>query len=248
MLLLFLRTSGILIGSPVFGRKFVPNLEKIGFCAILSFVFLGSLKEPAQYTSYDNLAQYVFICISELAFGAAMGFVLTTMFDLTLTAGGIMDYQIGFTMAGMYDTTAAAQSSLTGSLINFMLLLSFFMTNGHLKLIEILYNSINLIPIGSAHVSTAVLSVAIEVVSKSFVLAIIVSLHVIAAGIMMEIALGVVVRTVPQLNMFVVGIPIKIILGLSVMMLSMTVFYNFTTVIFDNSFTYIGQMFDSMRS
>jgi flagellar biosynthetic protein FliR len=177
-----------------------------------------------------------------------MGYVLTVMFDLTLTAGGIMDYQIGFTMAGIYDINAGTQTSLTGSLINFMLLISFFAVNGHLKLIEILYNTIEYIPIGKAGLSPDIMYVAAEILSKSFVLAVMVSMPVLAAGLMMEIALGVRIRTVPQLNMFVVGIPLKIIIGLSVLLLSMTVFYNYTRVIFDNSFYYIGQMFEYLRT
>ncbi len=248
MLLLFLRTSGILIGSPVFGRKNVPNMTKIGFCAMLSLVFLSSFKAPDAYPSYDNLIQYTLICFRELLFGAAMGYVLTVMFDLTLTAGGIMDYQIGFTMAGMYDINAGTQISLTGSLINFMLLISFFAVNGHLKLIEILYNTIEYIPIGRAGLSPDIMYVAAEILSKSFLLAVMVSMPVLAAGIMMEIALGVMIRTVPQLNMFVVGIPLKILLGLIILLLSMTVFYNYTSVIFDNSFYYIGQMFENLRT
>jgi flagellar biosynthetic protein FliR len=248
MLLLFLRTSGIMISSPVFGRKNVPNMAKIGFCAMLSLVFLSAAREPAVYPSYDSLIRYALVCARELAFGLSMGFVLTAMLDLALTAGGIMAYQIGFSMAGIYDPQTATQASLTGSLLNYMYLLSFFAVNGHLKLIEILNNTIEFIPIGAARVSPAIMSVAAEVASKAFLLAVMVSMPVLASGIMMEVALGIIIRTVPQLNMFVVGIPIKILLGLGVLLLSMTAFYGFSTTIFDNAFSYIGRMFENLRA
>ena len=237
-----------MIASPIFGRKNVPNMLKIGFCAMLTLVFLSGVKRPDMYPVYNNLIQYTLICVKELLFGAVMGYTLTVMFDLTLTAGGLMDYQIGFTMASMYDSQAATQSSLTGSILNFLLLLNFFSVDGHLKLVDILYKTLDLVPIGYAKISPAIMWVAAEVVSKAFLLAIMVSMPVLAAGMTMEIALGVIIRTVPQLNMFVVGIPLKIVLGLTIMIMSMTMFNDFLRDIFSTAFNFMGSMFEYMRS
>lgn len=237
-----------MIASPIFGRKNVPNMLKIGFCAVLTLVFLRGLKEPDMYPVYTNLAQYTLICICELLFGAVMGYTLTVMFNLTLTAGGIMDYQIGFTMAGIYDAQAATQSSLTGSLLNYLLLINFFAVNGHLKLVDILYKTMDLVPIGYSQISPAIMYVAAEVVSKSFLLSVMVSMPVLAAGMVLEMAMGILIRTVPQLNMFIVGIPLKIVVGLTIMILSMTLFNDFLKDIFNMTFNYMGTMFEYMRS
>jgi flagellar biosynthetic protein FliR len=148
--LLFVRVSGILLSSPIFGRKNVPNVAKIGFCAVLTLVFLMGAPEPSAYPTYRTLLEYVLICVRELLFGAAMGFVLTAMFNLTLTAGSIMDYQIGFSMASMYDPQENAQSPLSGTLFNVMLLVTFFAMDGHLKLIEVLFRTIEAVPVGTA--------------------------------------------------------------------------------------------------
>jgi flagellar biosynthetic protein FliR len=86
--------------------------------------------------------------------------------------------------------------------------------------------------------------VAAEVMSRSFVLALMVSMPVLAAGMMMEVALGAMIKTVPQMNMFVVGIPLKIIVGLIAMILTLAVFSDCTKGIFTKTFDYIGLMFD----
>jgi len=246
--LLFLRVSGILIGSPVFGRKNVPNASKIGFCAILTLVFMMGAPSPQEYPSYQHLLEYVFICLRELLFGAAMGFVLTVMFNLTLTAGSIMDYQIGYSMANIYDAQNNTQTPISGTLFNLMLLVMFFALDGHLKLINVLYRTIEAVPIGTAMAPPQIMWVAAEVMSKAFVMSVMVAMPVLAAGMLMEVALGATIKTVPQLNMFVVGIPFKIIVGLLVLGLTLTVFADFTKVIFTTAFDYIGIMFDYLGS
>jgi flagellar biosynthetic protein FliR len=244
--LLFIRISGLLISSPIFGRKNVPNVAKIGFCAVLTAVFMAGLEPPAVYPVYDRVPDYVLVVIRELGFGVAMGFVLTAMFNLTMTAGAIMDYQIGYSMASIYDYQNNTQTPISGSLFNIMMLLLFLMVNGHLKLIEIIYRTVEAVPIGSAMTPPDILWIAGEVMAKSLVLSVMVAMPILAAGIMMEVGMGAIIKTVPQLNMFVVGIPLKIIIGLIMMLLTFSVFANFTRDIFAMIFDYIGLMFERL--
>jgi flagellar biosynthetic protein FliR len=148
--LLFIRISGLLISSPIFGRKNVPNIAKIGFCAVLTVVFMSGVPAPSAYPVYDSLPIYALTVVRELAFGVAMGFVLTAIFNLTMTAGAIMDYQIGYSMASIYDFQSNAQTPITGSLFNILMLILFLMYDGHLKLIEVIFNTVEAIPIGTA--------------------------------------------------------------------------------------------------
>jgi flagellar biosynthetic protein FliR len=246
VLLLFVRISGLLISSPIFGRKNVPNIAKVGFCAVLTVVFMSGLPAPASYPVYVNLLEYALILIRELVFGVAMGFILTAMFNLTFTAGAIMDYQIGYSMASIYDLQNNTQTPISGSLFNIMMLLLFLMYDGHLKLIEVIHKTITAIPIGMAMAPADILWVAAEVMTKSFILSVMVAMPVLAAGVLIEIALGAIIKTVPQMNMFVVGIPVKIIVGLIVMLLTFSLFANFTKDIFTMIFDYIGIMFNQL--
>lgn len=245
--LLFIRVSGILISSPIFGRKNVPNMLKIGFCSLLTLLFILGTREPEEYASYQNLLEYILICLRELLFGVSMGFILTVMFNITFTAGTIMDYQIGFSMASIYDLQSNTQTPVSGNLFNIVLLVMFFAYDGHLKLIEVVYRTIEAVPVGTAMVPSEIMWVAADVMSSSFILAVMLAMPVLAAGIMIEIALGVIIKTVPQLNMFVVGIPLKLIVGLMMLILTLALFINFTKDIFTKTFDYIGVMFEYLE-
>ena len=242
--LMFIRVSGILISSPIFGRKNVPSMSKIGFCVILTIVFVMSVPEPSVFPVYRNMLEYGLVCVKELLFGVAMGFVLTTMFNVVMTAGAIMDYQIGYSMASIYDPQNNTQTPVTGSFFNIMLIVSFFSLDGHLRLIEVLYKTVEAVPIGAAAAPPAIMWVAAEVMSSAFVLSVMVAMPVLAAGLVLEIALGAMIKTVPQMNMFVVGIPFKIILGLLMLTFSVTIFADFSKSIFNKAFDYIGIMFN----
>lgn len=242
--LLFIRVSGIMIGSPVFGRKTLPNPAKIGFCGVLTVVFIACVPAPQAYPVYLNLLDYAMVCLRELLFGAAMGFVLTTMFNIAMTAGSMIDYQIGFSMANIYDPENNAQTPLSGNFLNIMLLVAFFLMDGHLKLIEVLYRTLTAVPVGTAMAAPDILWAAAEVMSRAFMLSVMVAMPVMAAGIMTEVALGVMIKTVPQMNMFVIGIPLKIIIGLVAMLLTLTAFADCTKWIFTKAFDYIGVMFE----
>ncbi len=247
LMLLFLRVSGLLIGNPIFGRKNVPGMLKIGFCFILTLVFATALPIPESYPVYTHIMGYALTCIRELMFGLAMGFVMTAMFNLVITAGSMMDLQIGFSMVNIYDPQDNTQLPISGSTFNIMLIILFFGMDGHLRLIDILYATISEIPIGSAMIAGDIAWVAAEVMSSSFALSTMMAMPVVAAGLLLEIGLGIIIRTVPQMNMFVVGIPLKIVVGLIVLMGTFAIFVGFSREITDQMFGYIETMFQYFR-
>lgn len=248
LFMLFLRVSGLLIGSPIFGRKTVPSVAKIGFCLTLTMVFMTALPAPKVYPVWTGVIDYTLLCARELLFGLAMGFVMTTMFDLVLTGGSIMDIQIGFSMSSLYDPQSNTQTSITGTLFQILLLVLFFGMDGHLRIIDVLYATIQEIPIGSAMMSKDIVWVAARAMSSSFVLSMMMAMPVVAASIMMELALGAIIRTVPQMNMFVVGIPLKIIVGLLVLAGTFYLFLDLSKVITSQMFSLIDQMFACLGS
>lgn len=247
MLLLFLRVSGLLIGSPIFGRKNVPNIAKIGFCGILSVLFLYGAGMPETWVSYRTVLEYALTCVRELLFGFAMGFVLSAMFAVALTAGGMMDTQIGFSMVSVYDPQNNTQAPVSGNLLNIMLIVLFFSMDGHLKLIGMLYRTLETVPIGHAVPAMQIALTAVEVMSQSLVLSVMVAMPVVAAGLVLEFALGAMIKTVPQMNMFVVGLPVKIIVGLLVLGGALTVFADFSKGIFGMAFDFIDKMFGYLQ-
>lgn len=245
-LLLFLRVSGILIPSPIFGRKNVPKIVKVSFCLALTWLFLSAFPFPENWTGAASLPGYFLMCAKELLFGAAMGFIMTMFFDLVYSAGQLMDMQIGFGIVSVYDIQNNSQVPVVGNLLNLVLLILFYGVNGHLKIIAILYSTIEKVPIGHVVVGTNIVMAIWEAFSLSCVLAVMVAMPLLAAGIAMEIAMGVLIRSVPQINMFVIGIPVKLFVGLAVFAALVPFFADFSRTIFSQMFTAVENAFSTI--
>ncbi|MGE4484079.1 MAG: flagellar biosynthetic protein FliR [Oscillospiraceae bacterium] len=245
VLLLFLRVSGLIMPSPIFGRKNVPNRIKIAFCTLLTYLFLTACPIPEQGIEASTLLGYFLMCAKELLFGLSLGFVMTMFFDLVYSAGQLMDMQIGFGIVSVYDIQNNSQVPVVGNLLNIILLILFFGVNGHLKLVSIIYSTIERVPIGHVQINTDIAAVVMAVFAKSFVLAVMVAMPLLASGIVLEFIMGVLIRAVPQINMFVIGIPVKIFVGLLVLAASVPVFVGLSNTIFTAMFSAAEKVFDT---
>ena len=240
-ILMFLRVSALIISSPIFGRRNLPNLLKICFCILVTYVIF-SAGAQTQQIHYASIIEFVFLCIKELLFGLVMGYVTTLFFSLVQTAGQVMDMQIGFGMVNVFDVQSNISIPVTGNLYTMVLLITFFGVDGHLQLIYIVRSTFTGIPAGAVVLNPMLGMTALEVFSLAFVLAINVAMPLIASGLLGEVVLGFIVRAIPQMNVFVVGIPLKILLGFLILLVVLPVYVSFTGVIFDNMFQSIDRM------
>jgi flagellar biosynthetic protein FliR len=242
-LLLFLRVSGLIWPSPVFGRKTTPAPVKICFIFVLTFIMLLAFPVPQGSVVSRTIVEYTVTCLKELLFGLSMGFVTSLFFNLVYSAGQIIDMQIGFGIVSVYDIQNNTQVPVTGNILNIVLLIVFFCIDGHLKLISILYFTFAKIPVGHVLLSMNFISVLLEAFSLTCVLAVMVAMPILAAGLILEISMGVLIRSVPQMNMFVIGVPIKIVVGLLVLLISLPVFVGFSNTVFAEMFQAIEKVF-----
>lgn len=240
-ILMFLRVSSLIISSPIFGRKNLPNTLKIGFCLLIAYVIYSSTAD-IKAIHYGSIIEFVLLCMKELLFGLVLGYVTTLFFSIVKTAGQVMDMQMGFGMVNVMDVQNNVKIPVTGNLLSIVMLLSFFSVNGHLKLIYIVKATFTNIPVGAVRLNPLIGLTTLEVFVLAFVLAINVALPMIAAGLLGEVLLGVIVRAIPQMNIFVVGIPLKIILGFMMLLLIIPIFVNFSGTLFDHMFESIDRM------
>lgn len=245
-LLLMLRISALIFTSPIFGRRNIPSLIKIGFCLLLTYILYAAYPPKAPLEYGGDVLVFAFMCVKELAFGLIMGFVTTAFFNLVFTSGQIIDMQMGFGMAGVMDAQNEIQVPMVGNLLNIILLIAFFGVNGHQQLIRILAATVEQIPLGHVVISPNIAFAATEVFALSFLLAVNVAMPVIAAALLGQAAMGILLRTVPQMNVFVVGIPLQIIIGLVILMVMIPVFVAFSGTIFTNMFSGIEQLFSGL--
>ena len=245
-LLLMLRVSALIFTSPIFGRRNIPAMVKIGFCLLLTYILYVSYPMAAPLDYGGSVFVYGFMCLKELAFGLILGFVTTAFFGLVFTSGQIIDMHMGLGMAGVTDVQNEIQVPMVGNLLNLILILAFFGVNGHQMLIRILSITVKQIPLGQVVISPDIGLAAAEVFALTFLLAVNVAMPVIAAALLGEVAMGILLRTVPQMNVFVVGIPVKLLIGLLMLLVMMPVFVGFTGTIFSNMYTAIEQLFSGL--
>jgi len=241
-ILLFFRVTALVVSSPIFGRKTLPNALKIALCLVIAYIVFSAYP-AAPSIQYGGIFGYALLCIMELLFGLVLGYVTTLFFSVVQTAGHVIDMQMGFGMVNVFDVQNNVSMPVSGSLLNIVLLVTFFSVNGHLQLVRILIGTFEVIPVGSVVLSAKLGLVALEVFALAFVLAANVAMPMIAAGLLSELLMGIIVRTVPQVNMFVVGIPLKIILGFLVLLMVLPFYVSFTDTIFKQMFLSIQKMF-----
>jgi len=242
-ILLLFRVSGLILASPIFGRINIPQIAKIGLIVSLTFLFFTVFPQTA-YIRYSTLMGFMLIALGELLLGIALAFVTNVFFALVaFTAGQMIDMQIGFGIVNVFDAQNNMQAPMMGNFLNLMLLLMFFVVNGHLKLIETIYLTLERIPVGTLIFSGGIGLTALEVFARAFLLGVMVALPILASGLMLEICFGMLMRTVPQIHMFVVGIPLKMLVGIIIFLTTIPVFTNFSIRVFDELFVMLERMF-----
>ena len=242
-ILLLFRVGGLVFASPIFGRVNIPSIAKIGLITAITYLFFTIFPQTTEL-EYSTLIGFVLICAGELLLGIALAFVTNLFFSITaFTAGHLIDMQIGFGIVNVYDVQNNTQIPMMGNVLNIMLLLLFFIVNGHLQLIDMIYLTVESMPVGALVLSPNMGLVALEIFSRAFLLGVMMALPILASGLTLEFTFGVMMRAVPQIHMFVVGVPLKMLVGVFVFTLTLPVFANFSSRIFSEMFSGIGRMF-----
>ena len=235
------RMSALFILSPIFGRSSIPNILKILLSVMISFIAIQFYPPPDELP--PTLPHFILAIGGELLTGLVIGYVTTMFFSIVFTAGQTIDTQIGFGMVQIYDVQSNAQIPVAGSLLNLVLLVSFMLTNGHLRLISMLFDTFEYIPVGHVQFRPELGLFMLKGFVQTFVLSLNIALPIIASGLVAEIGLGIVVRTAPQMNIFAVGLPLKVLLGLIMLSVVVPVFVVFTNTIFEQMYLFLDEMF-----
>lgn len=222
-LLVFIRILGFMLIAPFYGNGNVPNMAKIAFTFFLSVIIVSTSVIVAPVSSGD-LVGYAMVAIIEFGTGVLLGFSVYMMYSILSLAGQFIDMQIGFSMVNVFDPLSQIQLTITGNLYYYMLMMVTLITNAHHYFLRNLVKSFMVIPLGGAVLSPDLYDSLIEGMSMFFSLALQVASPVFFVMLITNVILGILARAVPQLNMFVIGFPIKIMLGLLTIFIMLTAF------------------------
>ncbi len=237
-LLVFTRMTGLFILSPVFGRRNVPPYLKIGFCFLVSIIIVD-IVPGADNILGENLLGFSINIGGELLVGLIIGYITTLTFYTLFTAGQIIDAQIGFGIVNVVDPQNDIQVPMVGNFLFILALLLFFIANGHHMLINFLYESYTLLPVGQINIEYNMVFTILKIFIGTFMIAVKLAVPILAALLLTETALGILARTVPHLNIFVVGMPLRIIIGVLTLYFIMPLFVALMEYIFDDMYSNI---------
>lgn len=214
--LLSLRVAVVLGLTPVFYAMPMPGRVRVLLILVLSVALAAGLTPAAHAVgpTSANLFQAAFV---ELAIGATLALGVLLAFSAFTMAGNILDIQIGFGLAQVFDPVSSRPSLLLVSAFNYVAVLVFFLIDGHHALLRALAYSVEALPLGVVWSPGVALATIAKQVAGLFSLGFALAAPVVFCILLVELALGVISRNLPQVNMLVIGIPTKIIVGLAVL-------------------------------
>lgn len=243
-LLVLVRMGSLFVITPVFGSRNVPSYLKIGFAFFCSVILTTLLKGvTVEYTSFIAYAGMV---LKELAVGIILGYASYMVFSALYIAGQIIDTQIGFGMVNVLDPMHDSQVPLTGNLMYILGLIFFMLIDGHHILLTALFKSYNILPINGFAFNDVLFNNMLHIFYETFAIGFKISIPIVAASLLAEVALGILAKTVPQMNVFVVGMPLKVGIGLLTFIVMLPMLINSMEVTFDKMYDYIYLILKSM--
>lgn len=215
VLLVSIRFGALFILAPVFGGMPMPAQFRAFFVLAMAATFVVALRLPAGAIPLEVMPLLI-AALSELAIGAAMAFGLFAAFGAFQFAGKLLDIQIGFSMGTVYDPVTRAQSPLLGSALNVLALMLFFALDAHHMLMRGVAYSLERVPPGTLPVQWSLVPF-VDQFGVMFLFGITLIAPIVFTLLLVDVGLGIVSRTMPQLNIFTIGIPAKIVVGLLVL-------------------------------
>ncbi|MFH1374805.1 MAG: flagellar biosynthetic protein FliR [bacterium] len=233
-LLVLLRATGLFVMAPVFSHRAIPNLIKVGILITLSMLLVPVVSDAAVEPA-ESLWQLAGLAFKEILVGIIIGLLFRLIFMGAKTAGSIIGYQIGFAMVALQDIEEGGQIAIIGSFWFLVAMLIFLSIDGHHLMLTAFADSYRVIPPGMVVMASSVGEMIIKYTAYVFVISLKIAAPVMITLFLTDVALGTIAKTMPTMNVFFVGFPIKIGVGLLVVAMSLPVF----SYVLQQSMTYL---------
>lgn len=215
-LMVLIRITSFVSVAPFFNMSSTPQRVKIGLSVCVALLIYTAA--PIEIPAYSSAMEYAFLVVKESVAGILIGFSAYICFSAIFFAGRMIDMEIGMSMANMFDMTTRTQVSVSGNLYNYLMLIMLVITDMHHFLLGALVDSFQVIPIGGVQL-TGLYGTMLEFFGDYFSIGFRLMLPIFAVTLIVNVILGLLAKVSPQMNMFAVGIQIKVLVGLAVMFL-----------------------------
>lgn len=243
--LIVMRVAGIIFTAPFFGSTIIDSRVKMFFSFILG-IFVAGIIEPLSFKNV-GVVMLILMIIKEILIGIAIGFLGRILFTGVQLGGQIIGFQMGFGVVNVIDPQSNTQISIIAQFQNIVMILIFLGIGGHRLIIEGIFNSFKIVPLGGFVFPYESYYYLVKIFSEVFVISLKIVAPVFVTLMVTHVVMGIIARLVPQMNILIVGFPIQIAAGLIVIIFSMTYFYTVFEVILEDFFRNIYNLFNMLK-
>ena len=237
----FMRVTGCVLFNPIFGRRNFPRMFQIALTLALSMLIVTYSDVAVE--SETTFLGFCFLLLRELFVGFTMGIVVSTFMYIVILAGAAVDLKMGLMMANIYDPQSGIQMTVTGTNLNIMFILIFFGMDAHFTMVHLFLNSAELLPYGQAGFVNANLTMKIlDVFCQCTILGLKLAMPIIGIIFLIEFGVGILMKAIPQINVFVLSLQIKILMGLLMLYLIFTPVASFIETTMTALFMTLGEV------
>lgn len=230
-LMILIRLTSFFYMAPFFGMSSTPNRVKVGLGVFVSFLLFQTIS--FEFPVYSNLYEYTFIILKESAIGILIGFSAYVCNTIILFAGRMIDMEIGLSMATVFDYNTKTQASISGALYNNFILMMLVVTDMHHFLLRAVADTFKLIPIGGIRVGGQLYDTMVGFLSQYIIVGFRIILPIFAVTLIVNVILALLAKVAPQMNMFVIGIQLKLLIGLVIIFLLIGILPTMSELIFE---------------
>lgn len=217
LLLILVRVSAFVVTAPFFNLGSVPMRVKAGFSFFFALTLSYAL--PAGQLSYYGVIDFALLVVVEALAGLMLGFFTNIVLTILSFAGRIVDMEIGLAMVMELDPLTHMQSSITGNLYTYFVTLLLLASGFHRFLIHAFADTYQVVPVGGVSLDPGIYQIMVDFMRDYFLIAFRIVLPVYGTILLVNVVLGIMAKVAPQMNMFVVGIQMKIFFGLAILLL-----------------------------
>jgi flagellar biosynthetic protein FliR len=239
-LLILMRMASFVYAAPFFNTTGVLQKTKVGFSFMLSVLVYSMNMDIV--VSYNGVIEYAVLVVKEVAVGILLGAVTSFCVQIIMMSGKIIDMDTGISMAQIYDPTTKLQVGIMGNLYYYLLLLMLIVSGLYRYLVSAIVETYNAVPIGQVKFSTTIYTDILKFLAEYFVIGFRIALPVFAVMLLVNCVLAILAKVAPQMNMFVVGIQLKLCIGIIVIYFTIVMLPAVSNFIYEE----IVQMFASL--
>lgn len=242
-LLILIRISSFVMTAPFFSYQTLPAKVKLAISMVLSIVVIQTV--PVVDLDYTGIIGFSALILREAVVGLVLGFMCNICMYIVSFAGHLMDMEMGLSMASVYDPLTSIQVSVTGNLYTYLVMLIMLVTNMHHYVLRAIIDTFRYFNVGEAVFNGNLVEMAVDFMANYFMIGFRIVLPVFACMLVINVVLGVLSRAAPQMNMFVVGLQLKVLAGIVILLIIIPTIPTVTNFVFDTMKDVVLQTYNS---